>query len=187
MPPSRYPSILENLMDKIKQHLVYIIMVGLFIIGLAAVSLWAGFSKAEDENIGAIRPWGLERHQCQTATTTPVYKIGGAASSTCVVSNMDQISSADFRFMVYSSTTPPTLSYAYYVSNDPTIPDWYLVGYGQSKFSTSTAIGFYPFESFPISNLAAKVLKIEWAVASTTTSGPVDAADTYLEVIKDPK
>lgn len=158
---------------------IYIIVIGLLLIGLAVVS-WVGFSKAEDENIGAIRPWGLESSVCN-ATTSPVYKAAGSASSTCEVANMEQIANVDLRFMGYSSTTPTTLSYAYFVSNADTgaTTDWYLVGYGSKLFSTSTTI-VYPFNSIPLSDLATKKLKVEWTAKNA-------AADTALEVIKDPK
>ena len=156
---------------------IYIIVIGLLLIGLA----WVGFSKVKDQNLGnAIRPWGLESYTCN-ATTSPVYKAAGAASSTCEVANMDQIAGVDLRFMAYSTTTPPTLSYAYFVSNADTVAatDWYLVGYGTKVFSTSTTI-VYPFNSIPLSSLATKKLKVEYTVTGA-------AADTALEVIKDPK
>ena len=181
MPPSRYSPILENFMDKKKGF--YIMGLGIFIIGLAAVLFLADFPKAEDKTpitIGSIRPWGLESSVCN-ATTSPIYKIAGAASSTCEVLNMDQIANVDLRFMAYSSTTPPTLSYGYFVSNAATdaATDWYLVGYGTKAFSTSTTI-VYPFNSIPLSSLAAKKIKVEYTVSDA-------AADTALTVIKDPK
>jgi len=183
MPPFQCPPITENLMDKKNKQ--YLFIAGIFIIGLAALSLLAGFLnqqvKAEDENIGAIRPWGLETYTCN-ATTSPVYKAAGAASSTCEVANMDQIANVDLRFMAYASTTQSTtLSYGYFVSNAATdaATDWYLVGYGQKTFSTSTTIT-RPFNSIPLSSLAAKKLKVEWTILGA-------AADTALAVIKDPK
>lgn len=168
--------------QKIKTLIPYIGL-GLFGIGFLAISLWNGISNKEvkaDEKFGSIRPWGLEVHTCN-ATTSPVYKATGAASSTCVVSNMEQIANIDLRFMAYSTTTPSTLAYGYFVSNDDTdaATNWYLVDYGVKKFSTSTPI-VYPFNSIHIGDLAAKKIKIEWTVSGA-------AADTALEVVKDPK
>ena len=132
---------------------------------------------AEEQSLGAIRPFGLERVQDQTATTSPTYKAAASASSTKVVSNMDQIASVDLRFMAYSTTTPPTISYAYYQTFDNV--DWFYVGAATSAISTSTN-NLYGMKSFAITDLKTKALKIEYTVTGA-------AADTYLEVIKDPK
>lgn len=163
-----------------------LLIISLIILSVTVIGLRFGFdvvrqnALAEEENIGAIRSWGLESSVCN-ATTSPVYKTAGAASSTCEVANMEQIANVDLRFMGYSSTTPTTLSYAYFVSNADTVAttDWYLVGYGQKTFSTSTTIT-RPFNSIPVSDLATKKLKVEYTVSGA-------AADTALEVIKDPK
>jgi len=183
MPPSQCPPITKNFMDKNIRQGLYVIGLGLFVIGLAAVSLWADFSNRKTESAGAaIRPFGLERVKCQTATSTPKYLTAAVASTSCMIGNMDQIANADLRFMAYSSTTAPTISYAYFVSNENSTTsaslDWYLVGYGTKTFSTSTTMT-YPFNSIPLSSLAGNLLKIEWTSSV--------AADTYLEVIKDPK
>ncbi len=157
---------------------VFIILAAALIV---AFVIGINLPKQNAKDIGqAIRPWGLESSVCN-ATTSPVYKTAGAASSTCEVANMDQIANVDLRFMGYSSTTPTTLSYAYFVSNADTgaTTDWYLVAYGQKAFSTSTTI-VYPFNSIPLSSLATKKLKVEYTVTGA-------AADTALEVIKDPK
>jgi len=168
-------------MDK-KQRFI---IVSLSIAAIVIVGLLNWFeqnnAKAEDENIGAIRPWGLESSVCN-ATTSPVYKSDGAASSTCEVLNMDQIANVDLRFMATpSSTQSVNLSYGYFVSNAATdaATDWSLVGYGTKTFSTSTTI-VYPFNSIHVSDLAAKKIKVEWTVSGA-------AADTALTVIKDPK
>ena len=154
---------------------------GLFIISLAMVSLWADFFNRPTENAdAAIRPFGLESATV-VATTTPTYKAAGSASTTKDVFNMDQIANVDLRFMAYSTSTPTTLSYAYFVTSSiaSSSQNWSLVAYGNTSMPTSTTI-VYPFKSIPLSSLATKILRIEWTVSGA-------AADTALEVVKDPK
>jgi len=125
------------------------------------------------------RSVSITRKQCQSATTTPEYLSAGAATSTCQV-YMADASEVEFRFMVNSTSTPSTLTYAYFVTEDdtPATRNWFLVdgSFDANILSTSTS-ELIPYRSFHKTNISASHLKLDYQITGA-------AADVYVEIIK---
>lgn len=119
-------------------------------------------------------------HYCDdntnTATSTgKVYKTAGAATSTCDFMGIGNADLAYLQAMVESTSTPATLSYDIYQSNDttPTNRDWYFVESGSLTFATTTDIG--SFRAIVKTNFGAEHYRIKYTVNSA-------AANVFLKL-----
>jgi len=147
------------------------------------------------------RSWGLERYQCQTATSSPEYLVNGAlgpkATSTCTVS-IPRTINADLNIYAIGSSSASILNVEFYDSFDQgTSREWYphktytdtnstrawesgaLVN--TVPLATTSAATDVTTHKINIGTLRAGSLKIEYAVASTTEGN----ASVYLEVVKE--
>jgi hypothetical protein len=153
------------------------------------LSMAIGFSVYQEKVAGA-RTAGITVQKCQVATTSPTYKIAGAASSTCEF-DIPNAKGMDLGIMFYSSTTPPTLQFTVEVTNDElgANTNWYNYTYSSTTgdvktwsgvpivnklaYSSSTDWHLIPFE-----NLRGNRMKIQYSLTGA-------AGSVYMEAARD--
>lgn len=133
----------------------------------------------EEEILGGQRDVIRMRCGGATGTTTPTYMSTSAASSTCQAFIADA-TAVDLRFMVNSSTTPSTLTYEYYVTEDDLAErNWFYVdGSTEREALATSSQELIPYKSYHKTDLSATHLRLDYAISGA-------AADVYVEIVKD--
>lgn len=124
-----------------------------------------------------------------TATTSPEYKAANEASSTLTMS-IKNAKHIDLNWWVQSTTTPPTLQWEMYFSNDDGAnKNWYpedgytttsntVITHGTAplmhKWTYASSTQTYVLKNVGVQPLAAKYMKVEYAVTNAN-------ADVYVE------
>ena len=116
-------------------------------------------------------------YQCQSATTTPEYMTTSTATSSCIVADLQNATNADLKIGLIASTTGSIIHRKLFVTNDDAGPtrNWFEIKDSAASWTPANAVASSSYLSVPLTNLAAKYLKVDYSVGGAN-------AGVYLEV-----